>query len=328
MNTQKRTLRFDENGRFRILMVSDIQETLNYDKRALKGLFAMLEAVKPDLMILGGDNVDGRKVKTYEELKEYLDIFTQPMETTKTPWMHVYGNHDYDVNVSGMDQSKLYESYESCISGHSPEGVPGASNYMIPILSKDSDKVAFCVYAFDTHYKNPVYGKGVTTESLLLPNKYKWMRKWDVIRFEQQMWYWNTSKALEEKQGGTVRAMAVMHVIPPEVQFAVKNPEETGMKGEYAELTQCGAVNSGFFATALQRGDVEIIAAGHSHEDTIDAVYGGIRFCLDGCAGFTPYGLDECRGGRVFDIFEDGSHETHMVAVKDLMDIYDINDLR
>ena len=40
MNTQKRTLRFDENGRFRILMVSDIQETLNYDKRALKGLFA------------------------------------------------------------------------------------------------------------------------------------------------------------------------------------------------------------------------------------------------------------------------------------------------
>ena len=114
--------------------------------------------------------------------------------------------------------------------------------------------------------------------------------------------------------------MAVMHVIPPEVQLAVKNPEETGLKGEYDEVTQCGAINSGFFATALQRGDIEIIAAGHSHEDTIDAVYGGIRFCLDGSAGFTPYGKDETRGGRIFDLKEDGSCESRMVLIKDLME--------
>ena len=321
MNTQKRTLRFNADGKFRILMVSDIQETLTYDKRTPKALRALIDHVKPDLMILGGDNCDGRKVKTREELKEYLDIFTAPMQETDTPFIHVYGNHDHDVSIPASEQSELYESYSACISGHSPEGVPGTSNYATLIYAHDSDKVKFCIYAFDTHHKNAELRPGVSTESLLLPNKYKPMRKWDIIRFEQQMWYWNLSKELEEREGEKVRAMAVMHVVPHEAALTMKNPAETSLKGAADETLQCGVLNSGFFATVLQRGDVDIIAAGHSHEDTIDAVYGGVRFCLDGCAGFSPYGIDEIRGGRVFEISEDGSHETYMVAYNDIMDI-------
>ena len=96
MIATRHPMRFNQEGNFRILMVSDIQETLAYDKRALLGLHAMIRKEKPDLVILGGDNCDGRKVKTYEDLKAYLDIFTAPMEESHTPWMHVYGNHDYD----------------------------------------------------------------------------------------------------------------------------------------------------------------------------------------------------------------------------------------
>ena len=73
----KRTLRFNENGKFKILMISDIQETLNYDHRTIKGMDAMLDAEKPDLVIWGGDNCDGRKVKLKEELEEYLKIFME-----------------------------------------------------------------------------------------------------------------------------------------------------------------------------------------------------------------------------------------------------------
>lgn len=319
----KHTMRFGAEGKFRILMVSDIQETLNYDKRTPRCFRALIEHVKPDLVILGGDNCDGRKVKTREELKAYLDIFTSPMEDTGTPWMHVYGNHDYDVDVPASEQSEIYESYSMCISGHSPEGVPGVSNYAVPILAHDSESVKFCIYAFDTHHKNAELRPGVSTDSLLLPNKYKPMRKWDIIRFEQQMWYWNLSKELEAKEGALVPSMAVMHVVPHEAALTVKNPEETKLKGACDETLQCGVLNSGFFATVLQRGDIGIIAAGHSHEDTIDAIYGGVRFCLDGCAGFSPYGIDEIRGGRVFDICEDGSHKTYMVAYKDITDIRD-----
>ena len=67
-------LRFNSDGNFRILMISDIQETLEYDERTIKGMNAMLDSEKPDLVIWGGDNCDGRTVKSREELKEYLKI--------------------------------------------------------------------------------------------------------------------------------------------------------------------------------------------------------------------------------------------------------------
>lgn len=319
MNTEKITLRFKENGTFRILMVSDIQETVNYDPRAVEGLRAMIQAKKPDLVIWGGDNCDGRKVKTREELQSYLEIFTLPMEETRTPWMHVYGNHDYDVAVPVREQSELYESYPHCISGHTPEDIPGVCNYMIPIRVHDSERTAFCIFAFDTHHKEPELRPGVTVDQLMLPHRPPYYRKWDIIRFEQQMWYWNTSKTLEAREGRTVPALAVMHVAPHEINLVAENPKESGLTGEIEELMQCGVLNSGIFATMLERGDVKIIAAGHSHDDTTDGVYGGIRFCLDGCAGFTPYSQDKSRGGRIFDLNEDGSYETYMVLVKDLI---------
>ena len=317
---EKITLRFNADGTFRILMVSDIQETPNYDPRALAGLHAMIRAEKPDLVILGGDNCDGRYLKTRDELDAYLKVFTAPMEESDTPWMHIYGNHDYDVEVPAIEQSAMYESYPHCISGHSPEGVPGVCNYMVPVLAHDSDSVAFCIYAFDTHHKEPVYPNGASVNTLLLPNRPPYFRKWDTIRFEQQLWYWSISKELEAKEGHTVPAMAVMHVAPQEVNMVADNPAETGLTGAHDELMQGGAGNSGVFATMLERGDIRIIAAGHSHEVTLDGVYGGIRFCLDGSAGFTPYGKDETRGGRIFDLKEDGSCESRMVLIKDLME--------
>lgn len=317
---EKHTLRFNEQGEFKILMVSDIQETLAYDVRALKGLHAMIQAEKPDLVIWGGDNCDGRKVKTYEELKAYLDIFTAPMEETNTPWMHVYGNHDHDVDVPALQQSLLYESYPHCISGHTGDEIPGTCNYMRPIYTRDGS-VGFAIFAFDTHHKEAEYRPGVTCQDLMVPNRPPYMRKWDVVRFQQQMWYWNLSCQLQAREGHLVPAMAVMHCAPQEINLVVDNPQESQLKGEHDELMQGGVINSGVFATMLQRGDVRIIAAGHSHEDTVDGFYGGIRFTLDGTAGFSPYGLDDHRGGRIFVLREDGTHTTYMIAVKDLMEI-------
>lgn len=318
----KHTLRFNKDGKFRILMTSDLQETVNYDERALKGLYAMIEAEKPDLVIFGGDNCDGRYLKTREELEAYLKVFTAPMEEKKIPWMHVFGNHDYDVDVPAAEQNEMYRSYEYCVSGVSPEGVPGVTNYALPVLASTSDHVAYCIYAFDTMHKDATFRNGtVTVDDLMIGGKKEANRKWDFVRFEQLLWYWNTSKELETKEGKPVRAMAVMHVPPHEMDLCIKYRENVEFKGEFDEKLQCGIANSGLYATMLQRGDVDIISAGHLHKDTVDTVYGGIRLCLDGCAGFSPKSDDSRRGGRVFEINEDGSHSTYWIAVRDLIDI-------
>lgn len=316
----KHTLRFNNDGKFKILMVSDIQDKLEYDERTLKGLYAMIDAEKPDLMIWGGDNCDGRYLKTREELTQYLEIFTRPMEERALPWMHVYGNHDYDIDVDAKEQSEMYEAYPYCISGHT-EGIPGVTNYAVPILDSETDEIKYCIYAFDSKHKSRKYKNGTTHEDLLLPNRDKSFRKWETVGFEQQMWYWKLSCEIEAKEGRTVPAMAVMHVPPHEIMMTVNNPEETGYTGYADEKMQCAVLNSGIFSTMMERGDVNVITAGHLHRDTVDGVFGGIRLCLDACAGFAPSGIDERRGGRVFEISDDGKVETRMIFLKDLMDI-------
>lgn len=45
-------------------MMSDIQETLDYDKRTLLYMDKLIEKTQPDFILLGGDNCDGTILKT------------------------------------------------------------------------------------------------------------------------------------------------------------------------------------------------------------------------------------------------------------------------
>ncbi len=52
--TTKRPLRFREDGGFRILMVSDIHGGVGYNKKkTVAAMNALMEAEKPDLVVLG-----------------------------------------------------------------------------------------------------------------------------------------------------------------------------------------------------------------------------------------------------------------------------------
>ncbi len=312
----KKTIRFNKDGKLRVVMFSDIQDTLDFHPNTLAGYRAIIEAEKPDLVILGGDNCDGRKLKPYDEFVEYLKIISAPMEENNIPWMHIFGNHDKDMDVDCLTQTLEYEKYPNCISSHS-EGIPGVSNYMVPVYAKDSDHIAYCIWAFDSNHKEHEFRPGVNTKTLLLPNTPKMFRKWDPIRFEQLMWYWNLSKEVEEKEGKLVKGMAVMHVPLHEIHNIAENPEETNAKGEWDEFLQCATLNSGAFCTMLDRGDINIIAAGHLHKDTIEGYYGGIYMCLDANIGFAVGGYDRLRGARIFDFNEDGTFESFMVHAKD-----------
>ena len=58
----KHKLKCNADGKFRVLMMSDIQDCLQYDERSLRAVSALLNETNPDLVILGGDNCDGRQV--------------------------------------------------------------------------------------------------------------------------------------------------------------------------------------------------------------------------------------------------------------------------
>ena len=52
------TLKFNKNGKFRILQISDLQDTKETAVDTLHFLEAAIPAVKPDLIVLTGDQLD------------------------------------------------------------------------------------------------------------------------------------------------------------------------------------------------------------------------------------------------------------------------------
>lgn len=315
-------LKLRADGSFKMLMVSDIQEQTTIDPRTVPAFAAMLDRVRPDLVIFGGDNVDGRYVKTEAELRTYFAAILPALEERGIAWAHIYGNHDYDADVTPADQMAIYGSYPHCITKTTP-GIPGVTNYVLPVLDEAGEPV-FLIWAFDTqHYladqipiladKEDVKHKNARYK---LPNRPIPQHKFASPVFEQQMWYWQTSCALEEKYGRKIPGMMVMHVAPWEFSLAKENPAETGLVGFTEEKLSLSSLNTGIFATVLQRGDVSCIAAGHTHADDFTAEYCGITFALDGCGGYTPKGNDECRGGRLF-TWKDGELTTEMIRYID-----------
>lgn len=315
-------LKLGADGSFRMLMIADIQEQTTIDSRTVPALAAMLDRAKPDLVILGGDNVDGRYVKTEAELRTYFAAILPVLEERGIAWAHIYGNHDYDAAVTPAEQMAIYGSYPHCITKTTP-GIPGVTNYLLPVLGEDGEPV-FLIWAFDTqHYlldqipvldrpgdpkhKNPYYK---------LSNNPIPQGKFASPGFEQQMWYWQTSRALEEKYGRKIPGMMVMHVAPWEFSMAKENPEETGLVGFTEERLLLSSLNTGIFATALQRGDIGWMAAGHTHADDFTAAYCGMNFALVGCGGYTPKGNDACRGGRLF-TWKNGELTTEMIRYQD-----------
>lgn len=314
----KRKLKFDKNGNFKILMMSDIQETLNYDSRTLENMNKLIEKVNPDLVILGGDNCDGTILKTEIELRKYLEIFSQPMESRKIPWAHVFGNHDHDIEIDDVIKTKIYEEYSYCVSKHTEE-IYGTTNFVLPIEYSNKNEIAFNIWGLDTN--NLISKTDIKIDkNMNLIKKPSMSCKWDILHFDQLMWYWNSSKEIEKYCNRKINGILFMHIPPWEFQYIVENPQYTNASGSMDEIMKIGMFNSGIFSTILQRDDIKCIACGHSHNDCFEGDFCGIKMCLDACAGYSPYGTDDLRGGRVFEINENDTNviNTYMIHYKNL----------
>ena len=187
----KHQLKFNTNGKFKILMMSDIQEPLNIDNRTLPAINKLIDHTKPDFIMLCGDNCDHNSVTDSEKLKSYLDMVTVPMESRKIPWAHVFGNHDHDIEIDDVEKTKLYENYPCCISKHS-EGIYGTTNYVLPVKASKGDDIAFNIWAMDTNDL-------IKDSDIKLQNNYFNLNRpinsaaWDIIHFDKILWYYLSS---------------------------------------------------------------------------------------------------------------------------------------
>lgn len=304
----KHPLRFDADGKFRILLLTDLHGGTDSHPQLKAGVDAIVKAAKPNLVLLGGDQ-SGCHIgcHTPEELHVYLVQMTEAMETAGTPWAHVYGNHDYNLGVSNERAQEVYEAFPHCVSKRGPRDIHGVGNYVLPILASKTDDVVFNVWGMDSHDDNKQFCRtyGLPTDTqIILPKHFAMGYRSDCPHTDQIWWYYETSRAIEHAYGRKIPGILYQHIPLPEFCLIPRNRKETRMTGVRHENVGCNELNSGLFSACLQRGDIRGIFCGHDHLNDFCGQYCGVY--LGNCAGinYDCGSRDNLRGGRLIDIDE------------------------
>ena len=327
-NAAEKTLQFNKDGKFTILNISDIQDGYPINPLTKKYIEDTVDMVKPDLIVLTGDNISGYDVPTKEEaelaIKEFMDIF----EKREIKVAAVFGNHDdEETPLTKEEQLAVYESYD-CYVGEKGFCINDrVGTYNLPIMKSDNSSYGFNLWLTDSGTYN--------TE-----NEYG---GYACVYKEQIDWYKKTAAKLKKgNDGQVVPSINFQHIIVPEIYDALKqvkllwfgriirkkNPLNDKTKfytlpkdaiGQLREYPCPPYYNNGQYDAMLETGDVLATVSGHDHENTFEIDYKGIKIINTPTIGFHAYN-DINIGSRVFviDEKEPENFETYCLTYSDV----------
>lgn len=330
MNEEKKTLRFRKDGKFRILQLADVQEIPLFSDDTDLMLKAAVEKLKPDLVILTGDQIKGYAPSFFlgnrrENFEKVITRMMKPIVDAGVPFGVTFGNHDSQVGVTKAEQLEFFQTFPGCVA-ENEEHLPGAATFHLPILSSKEDKTVFNIYVVDSH-EDAVFGG------------------YEPIDEKQLRWYRKVRDGLAEANGGkVVPSMVFQHVPMPEfndVLERVEKKDERAMRmfGVYEnqfmrlpdEIHNAGGIlgeppstpeyNSGEYEAMSERRDVIAAVVGHDHINSFVAKYGSMDLIYTQSCGFNCYGNGVGRGVRVVDINEENprEYETSVHTYKELV---------
>ncbi|SFG10121.1 Calcineurin-like phosphoesterase [Desulfotomaculum arcticum] len=325
-------LKFNSNGKFKIVQFTDIQQDKDIDQRTIQLMEKVLDEEKPDFVMVTGDNLTG-DCSTPESVSQAVYNIAQPMEKRAINWAVTFGNHDEEAaektGLNEEDMLKIYMSYNHNVNQPGVKNITGTGNMNLLIRDSKNKKAAFNLWLLDSGRYAPEEIAG---------QDFKGYPDWDWLRFDQVRWYYETSEKLEQQYGYKVPSIMFMHIPLWEYRFmwyasvdgrSADNHSYAVTKhsivGERNEDECPGPFNSGLFAAMLERGDVKGVFVGHDHVNDYVGNYYGILLGYSASTGFDTYGLDgnekdRLRGARIFNLDENVNGalvETHMVFAKD-----------
>ncbi len=316
----KEKLTFNENGKFKIMQIADIQEGADVSPDTIKLITKALQAEKPDLCVLTGDQIYGihpsfynadRKIKAEKTIREIV----KPMNEMGIPFAVTFGNHDCQVGLSNSEQADIYNSHEFSVSGEY-RSEEDKGTFRIPLY--DGENHIFDVFLIDSN------GQSLSGEYL-------------PVSEEQLNWYKEEREKAKEN-GEYTKAIVFQHIPVPEffnvlkkVRFGTKWAVEAFRthKGEFYvlpdEIKNNGGFmhespatpdrNSGEFDVLSEAGNVLALAVGHDHINSFVADFKGMKLIYTQCAGFNVYGPKLKRGVRIFELDKNNLNEFNNYTV-------------
>lgn len=279
---QKCSLKFNKNGEFKIVQFSDLHEHTFKDKKTINLMESILDTEKPDLVILTGDNIDGRFLNK-KNVKDAISEIAKPMEKRKIYWAAVLGNHDCErCHVNRRSQMNIYMSYKHNLCNNYSNAVDRSGDYNLLIMDSQNKKPVFNIYMMDSgSYYRGGYG---------------------YIKKEQVTWYKNKSKYLRKINGNKIPSLMFFHIALKEQHRAWESKEAIGNRYEI-ESTQ--KINSNMLKAIIEMNDVKGVFVGHDHTNDYMGKIRGIKFGYGRCTGYNNYPRKKyLRGARIFIINE------------------------
>ena len=306
---ERECLHFNEEGKFRILNFSDLQDDILLSNLTVEFVKQSVQKYQPDLIVLTGDNIAGYICATQSASERAIRNFMEVFEELGVPVAIVFGNHDDEGNaLSKEEQMEIYDDYSVTLAIDEADygyDLSGVGTYYVPVYENaSSDKVKFVAWMFDTGSDDAVE----ETDN------------YDHVHEDQIAWYEAESARLNRENGETVYGIAFQHVVVNEIYNAFTEVEkgtsgavpylgkwyvlpETASADSYLGEAPCPSYgNEGEYEAFQRNGNVLAVVCGHDHANSYVIPYEGLDIVCTPSCGFGSYADQACRGARVIDI--------------------------
>jgi predicted MPP superfamily phosphohydrolase len=272
-------LNFHPDGTFKIAQFTDIHWDENSENsvKTLKIIQNVLTTENPDFAVITGDII------TTNPTKKGWKAIAEPFIDSETPWTVTLGNHDSEADIS---RHEIFEILNELPYFIGEEGnVSGVGNFVVPILNHKENKNATLLFFLDS--KDYAVNQEIS--------HYDWMK------FDQIKWFREKSDYYAELNNNTpVPSLAFFHIPLPEYEFIA---DDATTIGDQFEGIASSEINSGLFASMIDKDNIMGVFAGHDHDNNYIGIYKNIALGFGQVTGLDAYGqLD--RGARIIILHE------------------------
>ena len=285
------TLRFNEDGSFKIVIFADCQDGIIPNGRMTQFMADALDKEQPDMVIFLGDNV----LQEFQPFNQAgIEQILRPLVERGIPYAYVWGNHDGEYNTK-ENMHAIYSHYGTCLTYDADAELTGFGTCNLPIYASDgSDDMVFNLWLMDSN----MYLDGDNQDQL--------------------DWYIRTSEAIAREQGHQVPSLMFQHIIVPEIydlleiapedaegeniceyngqKYYLAFREDADAEGLMLESPSPSTVNGGQLSTVAAQGDVLAIFSGHDHTNNFRATVQGVELIQCSAMAFMARNDERTRG--------------------------------
>ena len=281
------------------------------DIRCFQYAYELAERVRPDLIVLTGDNVYGE----FDDNGAMTKKLCSRMEEIGAPWAPVFGNHDNESRKGVRWQMEQFAKAPNCLFYEG--NVTGHGNYAIRLRAENASADTMTLFLLDTNGCRLVGDAWAPEEGITEDNV-----DYDLICHEQGIypdqiaWYQATAEHIATENGQMIPSLAFFHIPLKKYDeaFTVKYGYEfkkdfvADQDGDFGVICEHNPnkidPDHHFYNMAKAHGTRGFFA-GHEHKNDACIHYDDVVLAYGVKTGVATYYRDEAIGGTLIEITPD-----------------------